>query len=525
MSIVYGNRTIWHGSEVDYWELRRGYTLPNYTSKTFVRLLDNVNEAVDRRKTLNDTEKRRLLFEMIDILYDGSCLKFFNFRFEAYLKSLPAPAYRRTSINFDMTVNNSFRIGAYTHKQKPDTIFINQGTILALEDVCHAILSFWTQPLGIDIDGGDPKFFPIRMKTKNLSDCFLEYRKNPSIYEDEDIRKLASYYPNSIIDSFLCVSADEDRQKVADGLSTMAMIWVISHEDAHRYSGHLDHFLQIGMTEQDKIFEELISTENDPELVRRRRSAEMEADMNATMRSVDYFFDNEFLAIFTDWVSVDLKKQIYGGNRRSAELTFHQRIFLMRLISISTIIPLILFDLAVNSTTYNNTANYPSILTRMLNIIFTVGSRAIDVSVNQPHYKVGIINLTDIYLFFQLAIDDIFAVYSIVQSCANQNSSNAKELFEGLRNIAPTLYVSFLACHDQTKRLGLRDRYTHLDFSNGGQAVLEFLVERQAMYKSIVDVFYKSKRIVNATRIGKVDEDIEIAIRRLKMSKAAFAFL
>src|SRR5579859_413564 len=361
-----GNRTRWI-TQMEHWTIRMAFTLPNYRSEYIDEMLTNATRALQNS---SESDLRRWL----DIMYETSAHTFIDGRFLSYQSSLPPSTYRRTSIDFKMERNPDFKIGAFVRAKDSKTIWLNDGTLSAMEDASQVLFALWERPFGLKF-AADATFqlpyplvqsttitnadsiMPLRLKYNQFKNTFVDYSaifsKAPAI-DKYAVNGVQLDIPSSILEYFLLVSQDPSRQMFADNLSQASLLWVISHEDAHRYCGHIGHFELLGLNVQDELFNELIAPFEDETSVEKRRAAELEADTCATMRTVDYCFDNEFLEVITDWMSFELREEIYGKKKRSSELEARQRLILMRFLSASVLLPLTVFDIAVSSTPSSN---------------------------------------------------------------------------------------------------------------------------------------------------------------------------
>ena len=292
-----------------------------------------------------------------------SCLRLLEDRFSYYESILPAKSYRRTSFNFKMMAKRDLDLSAFVERENPETVWISHGLVLAVEDVSQTIFSISENILDINFSRNSTDRLNLRSLNSNNSQEFTNYNfdgaesKNPM---------RGTILPKSICDFFYSVSLDLDRQILADHLSTASLLWIIGHEDAHKYSGHIELFNQLNISESEIIFSELIALHTPKMSPNQRRAAELESDTCSTMRLVDFCFDNELLGIITDDLSSRVKEIIWQGNSESKGLQKEQRLFLMRFLNLSAVVPLIIFDISFRSKSYNSLESYPSFITRVL---------------------------------------------------------------------------------------------------------------------------------------------------------------
>jgi len=530
MTIQYGRRIIWPSlNGIEHWEIRKGYTLPNYQSKTFIDCCRDMEEVERKLNT------GMPIHDALDTIYRTSCETLFTMRFDCYNGMLPAQSYRRTSLDFQMQSIDNYRIGAFVDRRAPELINIHLGTVLSVEDLCHSLMALWENPLGLTFSHS--LGFPLRHQfvDAQFNDNFIDYTQSHVGPARFDALKAAGKLnqpdlldemPRNIINNFLVTSTQYERQMFADHLSTMALNWVISHEDAHKYLGHLQYFETMGIHDQDIIFSELVSLAESPEQALYRRMAELEADTCATMRAVDICFDNEFLAITSDLMSIEVVEQIYYGKKRSSEFDERQRLFLMRLITLSAVIPLIAFDYGANRESAGNTNSYPSFLTRALNICLTIALRCIDTTNYHPEVNVGTFGLTEFQFYFYFALQDIRSAYQILTHAMNREYQQAMPSFMmDLELMGPLLTQMF---HDYAGKPYLNNGIDVL----AGPHIEEFaaeiytlLDERHQMFLLCPEVFFDAKMQANASREDKVIEDRKIYQQRVKLDKAIFDFL
>jgi hypothetical protein len=519
---IHAERTVWPSPKVLHWDLRKSFTVPLYQEQWDSRSIIPMNEQGVIKKQYDiylqfkDSYHSLSFFDYIDYVYHTSCIDFIDFRFDFYKNTLPAPQYRRTSVDFRMKSFDDSRIGAFVRVEEPELVQVNIGTIYSIEDACHTIMANWDMPIGLNFAVNNihsHSKLPLRILDKTIDvqkESFFQYNYYPNLPKSQSDETI----PESIQRAFLFLSTELDRQTFADNLSIMSLMWVIAHEDAHKYSGHLRHFQRMNISEQDQIFNELITAIDDKSYVQTRKAAELEADTCATMRSVDYCFENEFFSIITDWFSPDNKLAIFHGQKRRSEtLASEQRLILLRLIALSCLIPLVIFETSLG-VSGSNSSCYPSFAVRAINVIFTVASRAVDVSINNPHYSVGNIRADELLIFFKLAIQDAYDVYKII--FCDVDSARTKNFPSDFKELHSSLFISFMASHGQIPEV---------NNSIDNDTLIDFLSQRYEMYRTSVTTFAESKREVNHTRIEKVEEDIRFTKSRMNIARNVFTFL
>lgn len=509
---IYGQRNIWPGKTF-HWEIRKGVTLREYNSPQFQHLLRVQLEMFEKdKRSINQRERVNSGF---DVVYEMSCLKMLEDRFSYYESILPAKSYRRTSFNFDMKGKKDLGISAFVEKVDPETVWMTYGLVLAIEDACHTIFAMCEKPIGLYFNENLFDRLDLRALNRSNVQAFTNYSFDKDSHKNP-IR--GTIVPKSIYDFFYSVSLDVDRQTFADHLSTASLLWVIGHEDAHKYSGHIKLFNKLGISEDDKLFSELIAFHTPKINPRHRRAAELESDTCSTMRLIDYCFDNEYLGIITDDNSNEIKNTIWQGRKESEGLEKEQRLFLMRFLNISAIVPLVIFDVSFRSKSYNSLDSYPSFITRALNIMFTVAGRSMSVSVTQFMQKVGTFELTEFLEFFKTAFFDILEVYNLISSIMTGKSHNlVDEIGEDVDVICNNLFLFLLGYHNQ---MGLVEFYKMIysdSIKTKSAIVNKFIEEKLNMNSSIHSYFFDSKLSINMARADKVIADKETAISKVRV--------
>lgn len=548
---IFGNRIIWPGTNVVHWESRKAFTIRDYVSSLSERFSlpttgypktvavpigqwfkNPIDAAISSGKFqsveeyLKDAIKKEsseipeylTSSTIVEATYLFSCLNMLDVRFNFYNLSMPAETYRRTSEDFEMIGENNGKIGAFVRKDSPKIVRINHGMVMAAEDACQALLALWQQPAGIPINEFDDPIFLRGEKKKTTP--FIEYTSDSG----QDIPEYLRSIPPTIRSAFYCLSPSVTRQTLADHLSTMVLTWIISHEDAHKYCGHLGHFRQLDVAPADNILDELVaiaSRDSDRNL---RKAAEMEADLCATMRSVDYLFDSEFLGIITDWLPENVRKTIWLETSESKGLHAPQRLVLMRLLASSAIVPLSIFEGVSAATPLSQMSCYPHVLTRILNVIFTVASRAIDVSFNFPEHGVGRFNFNEVRVFFKLVLEDAKEIYNIIVQLMNREKEVTSFWDElDIEELSIGLTFVFFVYHGQASMLQIPLPIYPIHFGSCKDVICDFLVHKIRMHEARTKDFFTAKLEVNPSRRNKVFEDQGLAQQKLSICRHSFA--
>lgn len=521
---IWGNRIIWPSIEINHWEIRRMFTIDGYSTPWFE---DVYNTYV------SNLQDRMSFGEYLDIIYEKSLRVEFEQRLNFYEILMPAQNYRRVSWDFDMQLSETNIIKAFVSNKAPGTIVVTIGSLLAIEDACHTILSFWQNPLGIDfyMDDEMPRL-PLRSFFKSDKDTFYLYEKLHEFTTVEEISEIININtPKSIFENYLIVSRSISRQIFADHLSLMSNLWLIGHEDAHKYCGHLLHFESLGIIDQDYLFNELICSNKEIIYQKTRRSAELQADTCATMRAVDQCFDSEFLGIITQSLSVNVRTQIWQNTKENLGLERFQRLYLLRMINISAFIPLSIFHLSTKQDPFSEQQNYPSLFTRVLNVIFTVFSRAIDCTDSHPEYGIGKIDQKELFPFIYHSIRDFNEIYQILHVNKNgvedEKTSNLTSICnDNFANKLSKIFFEYKSAINDSPFFDTFERQK-IDFGNELYDFLikDFIIERHNMELAHIHTFCEAKKEVNRYRQNKVIEDLNNSIKNIKVGNKIFDFL
>ncbi|MBE9068579.1 hypothetical protein IQ260_18190, partial [Leptolyngbya cf. ectocarpi LEGE 11479] len=218
---------------------------------------------------------------------------------------------------------------------------------------------------------------------------------------------------------------------------------------------------------------------------------------------------------------------IFQSNEHSNILNREERLLLLRLISLGGILPLIIFECALTNNTKTNIESYPPFLIRALNIIFETAARAMDVSIAHPEKSIGQIEEVDEFrTFFGQAIKDMYIAHAVIWASKGKNPDTTLGLNQdSIFGIVPSLLKVFLAYHGQAQLLGLRRKICLDDFSSENKIVADLITEKYLMLRSRIETFADSKRAANRSRLDKVDEDIQIAIKFINIGQQVFDFI
>lgn len=527
MGSTFGQRVLWPNEDTYHWQIRRLYTIPGFRSAITDKLLSSVETSFG----LDDPAR---VAAALDQLYASSIFDMVEVRFSFYQSMFPPKEYRRISEDFKMSVDRSDKpwlADPHVSSRDPTTIQLSLGQFLSVEDACHALLCRVSNIAGAELLEAEE--IPIRRGVEGTLSGFRYYGRMPVAPEGSEPTGAQRNLPPTMLRGLSCVSASQERQQIADHLSTMALHWLISHEDAHRYCGHIPVVGRAGAY-QRAIFEEFTLGRTDPQELAMRRAAEMEADTAATMRCVDYCFDVEFLGIITDYLPAYVTAQIYDGARRSDALGAPQRLALLRLIatgSIAAILPNSLMAEAQKLPDGHGRlpGEYPSLTCRVLNHLFVVASRAMDASLHHTDKGLGVIDPKEFLVFFYAAWTDFIEAVGVYEELVSGRGvwdiPEAMRTDEAAKTIASRLFATFMTLHGQGHQIGIRGEVPSSLFQGPAAPILEFVVERHRMLVASMETFLTWRLAANPSRQDKVLEDMAFAQRRLFDFARSFGWL
>lgn len=281
--------------------------------------------------------------------------------------------YRRQSAHFDLELSEDLTIGATASRGQRANMTIRLGTFLAIEDACHAVFSDPLAPLSDLIGHIESNVF--RLPDHNRFDSIRLTDYAPIVSCGSDCSSMFVY-------KFL--SGSVERQSVADFVANLAIYWIIGHEDAHAYLGHLSYFDEtMGAAGRDtRLFDELLSLAESPHDATLRRVAEFDADRCASTRLVDVFLDRGH---FTDLPNVMKRKEtleMHLGMKASDDVS--QTLVLLRMIHLAAIVAIVVLHRACTKADSNMTG-YPSLLQRLLNVTLAIHHRSLQVAAQFPN--------------------------------------------------------------------------------------------------------------------------------------------
>lgn len=277
--------------------------------------------------------------------------------------------YRRQSHNFDLQIDPALQVGAYTRPGEDEVITIKLGTFLAIEDAAQLIFSDPNAPFSELLEDSPTEVF--RMPDHNRFDRERLFDYGPIFGAGPG---------GGLLAAFKLLSRSFDRQGIADYLSSMAAYWVIAHEDAHAYLGHLNYYGRargagpLGVAGYSELAALFVSEEESAI----RKAAEFDADLNAATRLVDVFFDR---AILTDLPAVfkDRRNVTERLLPRCDDFDRAQTLLLLRLILHAAAIGLLVLHKGCVKGRAD-LGSYPTLAQRITNVALAIAMRALQVS-------------------------------------------------------------------------------------------------------------------------------------------------
>jgi hypothetical protein len=301
-------------------------------------------------------------------------------------------SYRRRAESFNVEVSTELNVSATAKNENGYyKIAISLGTILSLEDLNHSLLSDKKTILGLCKGESSSEIEHVQFPFNKIYDHnrFYDYSdvihnikvKNANITSASFIPVLFKALP---ISSF--------RQKMADLMTDLGLYWILCHEEAHIYLGHV-RYIESSLnaySETEISFSELISSLSDRKSPRHRQSAELEADINATTKLIDYFLDIDLFEAYPfleDGFYAYHNILIDGGFTEKESRTSYMLQIIIGAVSSC----LSLFQRCVVKGNADSTF-YPAFLKRMINIIVSSFDRCMTNSQSQP--KLGLAQLS-----------------------------------------------------------------------------------------------------------------------------------
>jgi hypothetical protein len=287
--------------------------------------------------------------------------------------------YRRHSSRLSFKLTRELAINAYATADEEGVIQITQGTILAIEDAAHTLMSDPKLHLGDGADHG-----VARRPEYTVFDMFrfVDYEMMIRFIVKAGIGEKHSEYGTTLIK---LLSLSHDRQNLADFISTLSIFWLLGHEDAHIYLGHLkyfsDHLSVFPAEEQQNLFSELIAGLFEKEHPIHRKSAEIMADRNSTFQLVDFILSQKFFT-FNSWLvlphAIPELEHLPGAQIRCIQL--------IRLVVTSIMLVLTIFERNARKKNSNMDC-YPNLGFRFIAALSHTIGRVFEIVTKFPEYE------------------------------------------------------------------------------------------------------------------------------------------
>lgn len=295
-----------------------------------------------------------------------------------------AESYRRRADSFNVEITTDLHVSALAKNENGDhKIEITLGTLLSLEDLNHTLLSDKKTSLGICKGESSTETEYIQVPYHKIYDInrFYNYSDIISELKANQINETSfSFIPVL----FKAIPFSEFRQKMADLLTDIGLYWILCHEEAHLYLGHI-RYSESHLNAYPRIeisFSELISSLNDQKNPKHRQAAELEADINATTKLIDYFLDLDLFEAYPF-----LENGFYAYYKIVADGGFSEQeartSYILQIIISAISSSLSLFQRCVVKSNAD-TKFYPVFLNRMINIIVSSFDRSMTNSQLQP---------------------------------------------------------------------------------------------------------------------------------------------
>lgn len=476
-----------------------------------------VHWDIRKRFSIGSSENRISSSDYLDIQnkYIESIKGNFEKRFSFYQDIVKRnPSYRRASLDFHMAVNDSFALGA--HADKHNNIYVNLGTILAIEEASHTLFAsathlFNSQELNIWHQKEDEQIDVITNSSKPKSNFIKDY-ENIILQPEKTTYKQSNNLPHFLNYQFSKLISNSALQSLADDFSTLSILWIIGHEDAHRYLGHtiFDAFQNTRL--QGAVFNEFEETpENDNSWL--RRAAEMDADNSAIKRLIDSYFDRQLFKIIFSKLSKKYTDKVWPDYELDVPLNRWQRLFALRFFAASITMPLLVFQLGIRRFENGSSKNYPNFNTRIINALFEVIDRLYSIQTEgHDPYKVGLIEPGDIYFYFKYAIQDVREMTAILWGHCEENAK-----IHGLNAKIFSDYTAELLTQDFLARYGFY--VGHLfgepkdqeDYMHSMVILLHFMHAQRGTCDAVIDHFetvWRTANISSNVRQNRISENI-----------------
>ncbi len=551
-----GERTDWHNTSCPHWDIRRFATIPGLVP-------EQVPEYPDDEEERSICEKLSGEGSYLWHTYKDSSVSWLATRFSHYDFSLSAlTGYRRVSLNFDMKVDDDLKLRAYASPGTNQDIYLSAGIIFAVEEASQILFSgerpiFFNEGFDLWRHSSEHVVFSLAQQfclrdpatmLRDYSHCFDYFHNNDAIsamrshlreagHKTPNLNGLVSFYsqPDDFAFLHLCFSRlplSSTRQAIADEFSALSTTWMIAHEDAHRYLGHLQHFFEnLGAS----LLDDFLSEFDDPDHSKQRRSSELEADSAAMQRHIDFAYDVEFIGMIFDSVDPKIRQEIWQGRLERDGLGATQRNFALRFIIGSAVVPILLFELSRMRTANPVSDDYPPLFVRFLNLAFETFNRTIAVQHHQPHYQVGDIrDPFEVYNFFSGFLADLRIIYEeLTNFCVEGGQSKWEKFPLGMNedhffSSGMAFEMTRLVC--EIHRIGMGEilmsphikpvfeSIKQIGLQNLECAIVEFLNMKKDSLIDSVEVFSLPRKEISKSdesRLAKIGEDLRSATNHI----------
>lgn len=423
--------------------------------------------------------------------------------------------YRRRSEDIILQSTSFTDVRAETWANGVSTISL--GAVLAIEDAAQALVSSHETPLARNLLRQDEA---VRCReTFERYDAFRFFNYLPMISEVSDESDPEDFCSHLFRSRSLSIF----RQELGDLLADVSLMWLLCHEDAHSYLGHIDFLEKNGMTESlgaaegpnRTVFDELLGEYSDARAITARRAMEFEADSNAGARIADHIIDSEFFELnpvlyaSVDQVRNELKKVEEELGTFSEKLL--RFIVVTRLAVSGAALAIAVLHRGVQKRN-SDMRFYPSYSARLLNVTVAIIARAHKaVSIN-PHYDLELPSIWELFTIARLYIEDIRAIHKTVlennaglQDQDMDNEENKRVLNEfASENFAPQFALALVWA------LYRDDHFLPDSVEEHGDTLLTFLREHAESSLFAAQEFREYYLARHPRRKREIEEGIEV---------------
>ena len=429
-------------------------------------------------------------------------------------------SYRRRSESLALRVSPKLQITANTKASDKNSnlcpVYLDFGVLLAVEDAAHALLSDPHTPLGYnDIERTSDDRNVFRLPDHKLFDHYRYVDYTPVI-EGIELSGVGADYKLFSSYLFKFLSGSSYRQEIADMIATMTLMWILCHEDAHNYHGHLLYFSVLGSSSDSIPFSEFIAGTSffDEQTRLARKACEIEADTSACARMVDHIVDSELIdmlpvlkahqRVLGEGLSSDLENEY-----SSEQIAF---ILLVRVCIISELLAVAIFERNVIKKNAD-TSFYPNFIERILNIITTSIFRATDSAYRNRNYGIEPLTPGQLAVLVVLIVNDLEAIVRNVLRAGliirDPQMDASEENFQNIKILEDDEFKVQLI-HSVIWTLYGRDTRYKTDISKYGDLFYSFMRTRVKDMRICRDVFFDYRMKANPKRQAKVLESADL---------------